>query len=82
MIENRGTYLLFESKHVYIDEVQSTDVQDVVSLYNSNKEFIQHHMGTDHVTPVWVQNEWAWMWFDYVNWAGCNWLRGILYLLY
>ena len=58
MIENRGIYLLFESKHVYIAEVQPTDIQDVVSLYNSNKKFIQHHMGTDHVTPDWVQNEW------------------------
>ena len=50
--------MLFETEHVYIVEVQPTDVQDIVAVYNSNKDFIQHHMGTDHVTPVWVQNEW------------------------
>lgn len=55
---NGGTNLLFESEHVYIDKIQPTDVQDIVSLYNSNKDFIQHHMGTDHVTPDWVMNEW------------------------
>jgi GNAT superfamily N-acetyltransferase len=43
---------------IYVAEVQPTDIQDIVSLYNSNKEFIQHHMGTDHVTPDWVLNEW------------------------
>ena len=50
--------MLFESEYVYIDEVQTTDVQDTVSLYNSNKDFTHHHMGTDHVTPDWVLNEW------------------------
>ena len=33
----KGAYLLFESENVYVDKVQPTDVQDVVSLYNSNK---------------------------------------------
>ena len=50
--------MLFESENVYVEEVQPIDVQDIVNLYNSNKDFIQHHMGTDRVTPEWVQNEW------------------------
>ena len=50
--------MLFESENVYVDKVQPTDVQDIVSLYNSNKEFMRHHMGTEHVSPDWVRNEW------------------------
>ena len=50
--------MLFESENVYVQEVQPIDVQDIVSLYHSNQEFIRHHLGTDHITSEWVENEW------------------------
>ena len=53
--------IVFETKTIHVAEVQPTVVQDVVSLYNSNKDFIRHHMGTDHITPEWVMNEWETM---------------------
>ena len=50
--------IVFETKTIHVAEVLPIDIQDIVSLYNSNQDFIQHHMGTDHVTPEWVENEW------------------------
>ncbi len=49
--------MIFEADAFYIDVVEATDLNAVLEVYHSNKDFLLHHMGRDTVTYEWLQNE-------------------------
>jgi GNAT superfamily N-acetyltransferase len=49
--------MIFETEGFYIDLVENADVNDVVEVYNSNRNFLQNHVGTDKITKEWILDE-------------------------
>lgn len=52
-----GNYMLFQSKDFYVDFVESNYLNQVVEVYNSNKQFLESHMDKESVTKEWVLQE-------------------------
>ena len=44
-------------KDFYVDLVESRDLNDIVEVYNSNKQFLLNHTGSDMVEYKWVTEE-------------------------
>jgi GNAT superfamily N-acetyltransferase len=49
--------MIFETEGFYIDLVENADINDVVEVYNSNRKFLQNHIGTDQVAKEWILDE-------------------------
>ena len=49
--------MLFESKDFYIDIVEYKDLDEIVNVYNSNKQFLINHIGRETVTNEWIVHE-------------------------
>lgn len=49
--------MLFESKDFCIDIVDYKDLDEIVNVYNSNKQFLINHIGRETVTNEWIVNE-------------------------
>ena len=49
--------MIFESKDFYLDLVEIKDLNDIVEVYNSNRNFLVSHMDTYKVTYEWVLEE-------------------------
>jgi GNAT superfamily N-acetyltransferase len=49
--------MIFETEGFYIDLVVNEDINDVVEVYNSNRNFLQNHVGTDKVVKEWILDE-------------------------
>ncbi|WAH40024.1 GNAT family N-acetyltransferase [Alicyclobacillus fastidiosus] len=49
--------MVFESENVYIEPIQMVDVENVVEIYNSNTQFLRHHIRDNQVTFQWVVEE-------------------------
>jgi GNAT superfamily N-acetyltransferase len=49
--------MIFETEGFYIDLVENADINDVVEVYNSNRNFLQNHVGTDKITKEWILDE-------------------------
>lgn len=69
-IKNRGTKMICQSKDFYIDLVESRDLNDIIEVYNSNKQFLLNHMGSDMVEYKWVIEELALM--KKINFYSCK----------
>jgi hypothetical protein len=53
--------MLFETQHLYISSVDSSDVNRILETYNSNKNFLRAHMDKNEVEAKWLQDEIATM---------------------
>lgn len=49
--------MFFESMEFYVELVENMDVNEVVEVYNSNKDFLVSHMDMDRVTDEWILQE-------------------------
>ena len=49
--------MIFQSKGFYIDLVSNNDVKEVLEVYNSNENFLMHHMDMNKVTSKWIIEE-------------------------
>lgn len=49
--------MLFESKDFYIDIVDYKDLDEIINVYNSNKQFLINHIGRETVTNEWIAHE-------------------------
>lgn len=49
--------MIFETEDFYVDLVDNQDLNDVVEVYNSNRYFLNNHLGTDKVTYEWILKE-------------------------
>lgn len=49
--------MLFQTKDFYVDIINNKDSNEIVEIYNSNKEFLLAHMNLENVTEQWVLEE-------------------------
>lgn len=49
--------MICKSKKIYIDLVEDRDLNDIIEVYNSNKNFLINHMNSDIVEYKWVIEE-------------------------
>ena len=49
--------MLFETKDFYIDIIEYKDLDEIVDVYNSNKQFLINHIGREQVTNEWIAHE-------------------------
>ncbi|MEG0775096.1 GNAT family N-acetyltransferase [Clostridium sp.] len=49
--------MIFQTKDFYVDLVDNKDVNAIVDVYNSNKNFLVNHMDTEKVTYEWILEE-------------------------
>jgi GNAT superfamily N-acetyltransferase len=49
--------MIFETEIFHIDIAESTDLNDIVEVYSSNKSFLRNHMNADKVTYGWMLQE-------------------------
>lgn len=49
--------MIIQSKGFYIDLVSNNDVKEVLEVYNSNENFLMHHMDMNKVTSKWLLEE-------------------------
>ena len=52
-----GTVMILVFDEFYIAIVEAIDLDDVLKVYRSNKDFLLHHIGSDSVTFAWLQSE-------------------------
>ncbi len=49
--------MIFESKDLYIDFVNKEDINNIIDIYNSNKDFLMAHMDKEEITKEWIIQE-------------------------
>ncbi|WP_432663821.1 GNAT family N-acetyltransferase [Wukongibacter baidiensis] len=49
--------MVFQTLNTYIDYIEDGDLQRITEVYNSNKRFLEAHIGKDYVDAKWVKNE-------------------------
>ncbi|WP_425448320.1 GNAT family N-acetyltransferase [Dethiothermospora halolimnae] len=49
--------MIFEWEGFYVDLIKDEDLNDVMEVYNSNKDFLLSHMNTDKIDYKWIINE-------------------------
>ena len=52
-----GNRMLFETADVYVDFTQSSDIDDLVGVYNSHPAFSRQHLNRTAVTRDWMVEE-------------------------
>jgi len=54
---NGGIKMLFQTKDFYVDIIDNKDLNEIVEIYNSNKNFLLSHMNMENITGQWVIEE-------------------------
>lgn len=49
--------MIFEWEDFYVDLIKDEDLNDVMEVYNSNKDFLLSHMNTHKIDYNWLINE-------------------------
>ncbi|OGO77318.1 MAG: GNAT family N-acetyltransferase [Clostridiales bacterium GWB2_37_7] len=49
--------MIFDANELYIDFVESKDIDDIVEVYNSNRCFLENHLDAEKVTGDWIHEE-------------------------
>lgn len=62
--------MICQSKDFYIDLVENRDLNDIVEVYNSNKQFLLNHTESDMVEYKWVIEELELM--KKINFCSCK----------
>ncbi|WP_432408489.1 GNAT family N-acetyltransferase [Wukongibacter sp. M2B1] len=49
--------MVFQTLNTYVDYIDKADFQKIADIYNSNRKFLEVHMGKDSVEVQWVKSE-------------------------
>ncbi|WP_027624516.1 GNAT family N-acetyltransferase [Clostridium lundense] len=49
--------MIFQSEAFDVDLVENKDINEIVQVYNSNKNFLRNHIGSNKVTDEWMLEE-------------------------
>lgn len=49
--------MIIQTKQFFVDNITNSDYDEIVTLYNSNIEFLEKHLSLSHISRNWLETE-------------------------